>query len=63
MAEYIILTRTASGAYPEPNGSFDTLAEAEAAMQSLIDVCGYPAEDMEILEVAPRTWRSSKVVS
>jgi hypothetical protein len=63
MTEFIILTRTASGAYLEPNGSFDTLAEAEAALQSLVDVCGYPAEDMEIIEVKPRTWRSSKVVS
>ena len=52
MATFIIRTRTASGSYDEPNGHFETLTEAEAAMQSLIDVCGYPAEDMEIFEIA-----------
>jgi hypothetical protein len=52
MTRFIIRTRTASGAYDEPNGIFDTLAEAQAAMQSLVDVCGYPADDMEIIEVA-----------
>jgi hypothetical protein len=52
MAHFIIRTRTARGSYDEPSGSFDSLAEAQAAMQSLVDVCGYPAEDMEIIEVA-----------
>lgn len=52
MTAFIIRTRTTSGWYLEPNAEFDTVAEAEAAMQSLVDVCGYPAEDMEIVEVA-----------
>jgi hypothetical protein len=40
-----------AGWYDEPNGSFDSLAEAQAAMQSLVDVCGYDADHMRIIEI------------
>ena len=52
MTQFIIRTRTASGSYDEPDDQFQTLTEAEAYMQSLIDVCGYSAEDLQILEIA-----------
>jgi hypothetical protein len=58
MAYFIIQTRYGSpqsaikGWYDEPNGSFDSLAEAQAAMQSLVDVCGYDYDHMRIVEIA-----------
>jgi hypothetical protein len=41
-----------AGWFDEPNGSFDTLAEAQAAMQSLVDVCGYDYDHMRIIETS-----------
>jgi hypothetical protein len=35
----------------EPNGTFDSIAEAEAAIQSLVDVCGYDPDTMRIIEI------------
>ena len=34
-----------------PNGDFPTLEEAEAGMQSLVDVCGWDADTMRIVEI------------
>jgi len=57
MTRFTIQTRYGSaqsrkrGWYDEPDGTFDTLDEAEAAMQSLVDVCGYDADDMRIVEI------------
>jgi hypothetical protein len=41
-----------TGWYDEPNGDFDTLEEAEAGLQSLVDVCGHDADYMRIVEIA-----------
>lgn len=35
----------------EPNGDFETIEAAEAAIQSLADVCGYDADTMRIVEI------------
>jgi hypothetical protein len=42
-----------TGWYDEPNADFDTLEEAEAGLQSLVDVCGYDADYMRIVEEEP----------
>jgi hypothetical protein len=58
MAKFIIQTwhespMRANGGYwaDEPGGIFDTQSLAVAAVESLIDVCKYPAEDMRIVEI------------
>jgi hypothetical protein len=37
----------------EANADFDTLAGAEAGLQSLVDVCGYDADCLRIIEEDP----------
>jgi hypothetical protein len=58
MARFIIqtaythrVTDRIIGWYDEPNGNFDTLEEAEAGLQSLVDVCGYDADYMRIISL------------
>jgi hypothetical protein len=54
MTRYIIQTRERNDVWhDEPNGQFETLTEAEAAMQSLVDVCGYDADCLRIIEEEP----------
>jgi hypothetical protein len=52
MTQFIIQSRDRKGTwYDEPDGRFDTLADADRALDSLIEVCGYDPDTMRIVEI------------
>jgi len=59
MTRFII--QSVDGTYDEPNAIFDTLEEAEAGLQSLVDVCGYDGEEFRIIEEEPRPTREDEL--